>query len=116
MADDLLDYTLDTKALGKKVGVDLREGKMTLPLIHALSIAGAKDRSWIIDLIQSADFSIQQFKRLIDLLSHYGALDYTYQCASEHIEAAKSALAGFNDVPERSILEDIADYALIRRA
>lgn len=116
MADDLLDYTLATEALGKKVGADLREGKMTLPLIHVLGIAGAKDRSWIVDLIQSADFSIQQFKRLIDLLSQYGALDYTRQCAGEHIQAAKSALAGLNDVPERSILEDIADYALIRRA
>lgn len=116
MADDLLDYTLDTEVLGKKVGADLREGKMTLPLIHALCVAGAKDRSWIIDLIQSVDFSTQQFKRLIDLLGHYGALDYTRQCASEHIHAAKSALAQFSDAPERSILEDIADYALIRRA
>jgi octaprenyl-diphosphate synthase len=96
------------------VGADLREGKITLPLIHALGIAGAKDRSWIIDLIQSDDFSIQQFKRLIDLLTQYGALDYTHQCASEHIHAAKSALADFSDIPERSILEDIADYALIR--
>lgn len=116
MVDDLLDYTLDTKALGKKVGADLREGKMTLPLIRALSIAGAKDRSWIVDLIQSADFSIQQFKRLIDLLSQYGALDYARRCASDHIQAAKSALVGLNDVPERSILADIADYALIRTA
>ena len=116
MADDLLDYTLDTQTLGKKVGADLREGKMTLPLIHALSVADARDRSWIIGLIQSPDFSDQQFKRLIDLLRQYGALDYTRQSAGEHIQAAKSALAGFSDVPERSILEDIADYALIRSA
>jgi octaprenyl-diphosphate synthase len=115
MADDLLDYTLDTEALGKKVGADLREGKMTLPLIQALNTADEKDRRWIIDLIQSTDFSIQQFQRLIDLLGHYGALDYTRQCAREHVQTAKDALAGFNDVPERSILEDIADYALIRK-
>jgi octaprenyl-diphosphate synthase len=116
MADDLLDYTLDTEALGKKVGADLREGKMTLPLIHALGIADVKDRNWIIELIQSTDFSIQQFKRLIGLLNQYGALDYTRRCAGEHIYAAKNALADFSDVPERSILEDIADYALIRSA
>jgi octaprenyl-diphosphate synthase len=116
MVDDLLDYTLDTEVLGKKVGADLREGKMTLPLIQALSIAGAKDRNWIVDLIQSVDVSFQQFKRLTDLLSQYGALDLTRQCAGEHIQAAKSVLAGFNDVPERTILEDIADYALIRSA
>jgi octaprenyl-diphosphate synthase len=116
MADDLLDYTLDTKALGKKVGADLREGKMTLPLIHALGAAGPKDRSWIVDLIRSDDVSAQQFKRLIDLLSRYGALDYTRQCAGDHIQAAKKALARFDDVPERSVLEDIADYALVRNA
>lgn len=116
MTDDLLDYTLDSEALGKKAGADLREGKMTLPLIHALRITSAKDRSWIIDLIQSADFSKQQFKRLIDLLGQCGAFDYTHQFAAEHIQAAKSALAGLNNAPERSILEDIADYALIRRA
>jgi octaprenyl-diphosphate synthase len=115
MADDLLDYTLDTKALGKKVGADLREGKMTLPLIHALGIADAKDRSWIVDLIHSDEVSGEQFKRLIDLLSQFGALDYTRQCAGEHIRAAKTALAGFNNVPEHSLLANIADYALIRK-
>jgi geranylgeranyl pyrophosphate synthase len=89
---------------------------MTLPLIHALGVAGAQDRSRIVDLIGSDDVSAQQFKRLIDLLGQYGALDYTRRCAGEHVQAAKNALARFNDGPERSVLEDIADYALIRSA
>ena len=115
MADDLLDYTLETNAIGKKVGADLREGKLTLPVIHTLDTAEAHDRRWMIELIQSTEFSPRQFKRLIELLHHYGGIDYTRQCAKDHIQMAKRAIAGFNDTPERTVLEDIAEYALIRK-
>jgi octaprenyl-diphosphate synthase len=117
MADDLLDYTVDTQTLGKKVGADLREGKMTLPVIHALDAAGSTDRGWMVDVIQSAaDITQDRFERLIELLHRYGAIDYTRQCAKNHIRTAKKALGGFDEAPERSVLEDIADYALIRSA
>jgi octaprenyl-diphosphate synthase len=116
MADDLLDYTLDTAALGKKVGADLREGKLTLPVIHTLEQTRGPDRQWITDVIQAGDFTMDEFQRLIDLLQRHGGLEYTRRRATDHVEQAKTALALFPHGTERRVLEDIADYALVRKA
>lgn len=116
MADDLLDYTVDSEILGKKVGADLREGKLTLPLIHALGRAGDGDRQWIMDLIAARAFTQVQFDRLIALLKNHGCIDYTRQCAVKHVQKAKSALDIFPEGTEREVLSDIADYAMVRSA
>lgn len=114
MADDLLDYTVDSTALGKKVGADLREGKLTLPVIHALGEADEGDRKWITDLIAARSFSQDQFDRLIAMLQENGGVAYTRQCAVEHVRQAKSALDIFTGSSECDVLFDIADYALVR--
>lgn len=116
MADDLLDYTVDSDTLGKKVGADLREGKLTLPVIHTLARAAAGDRQWITELIAARTFTQDQFDRLISLLKGHGGIDYTRQRAVEHVRKAKSALMIFHDGIEREVLSDIADYALVRSA
>ena len=116
MADDLLDYTMDTSALGKKVGADLREGKLTLPVIFTLQQTGPQERKWMTELIQAGDFTPAQFARLIDLLNENGGISYTRRCAAAHVLQAKAALEIFPTGPERTVLEDIADYALVRKA
>jgi octaprenyl-diphosphate synthase len=116
MADDLLDYTMDTATLGKKVGADLREGKLTLPVIFAFQQAEMQDRKWIAELIQAGDFTPAQFEQLIDLLHKNGGISYTRRCAAAHVQQAKAALEIFPAGPERTVLEDIADYALVRKA
>jgi len=114
MADDLLDYSADSEVLGKKVGADLREGKLTLPVIHTLAHAGPGDRQWIMELLAARDFTPDQFDRLITLMKAHGGIDYTRQCAVEHVQKAKSALEIFPIGREREVLFDIADYALYR--
>ena len=115
MADDLFDYTLQTSDLGKEVGADLREGKLTLPVIHALRQAQAADRDRMITIIEDEDFAVEDFNILLKLLEKYGGIDYTRQAASGYIETAKAALAGFESSPAKETLLDIADYALARR-
>jgi octaprenyl-diphosphate synthase len=114
MADDLLDYTPNSNILGKKVGADLREGKLTLPVIYALGRICEDDRRWMIDLIQAQSFSTEEFERLIALLQDHGGISYTRQRAVEHVDQAKKALNPFPNSAERSVLMDIADYALLR--
>ena len=114
MADDLLDYTADSTALGKTVGADLREGKLTLPVIHALERAGSADRKTITAIIANPDFSTADFNTLVDLLQRSGGIDYTRRRAAEHIGRAKAALEVFDASPARELLLDIADYALAR--
>ncbi len=114
MADDLLDYTSDTSILGKEVGADLREGKLTLPVIHSLQNANSKDRSAMEQIIKNSDFSIKEFEILIQMMKKYGGISYTEKLAAEYVKNAKSVLSVFNPSKTRKILEDIADYTLVR--
>lgn len=114
MADDLLDYTQDTAALGKKAGADLREGKLTLPVIYALQQADQSDREWIETIIRSGGFTDGDFQRLVALLNRTGGIDYTRRCAADHIRDAKSSLSLFSDSKDLEILIDIVDYAWSR--
>jgi octaprenyl-diphosphate synthase len=115
MVDDLLDYTSDTKVLGKEVGADLKEGKLTLPVIYSLKAADMKDRSRMEKIIKNEDFSVNDFETLVELLEKYKGISYTQKLATEHIKKAKEALSIFEPSETKEILEKVADYALNRK-
>ncbi|MCP4623472.1 MAG: polyprenyl synthetase family protein [bacterium] len=115
MADDLFDYTLTTPDFGKEVGADLREGKLTLPVIYALGKATADDRNLMINIIQEPNFSPEDFRILVELLDKHGGITYTQKTAASYIDTAKQALSIFESTQARDIMMDIADYALARR-
>lgn len=115
MADDLLDYTTDSTVLGKEVGADLKEGKLTLPVIHALQEADSADRRKMIEIITDDHFDLSDFKYLVGLLDRYGGIAYTRKKAARHIAKAKAALSVFEASSTRDTLIDIADYALSRQ-
>jgi len=114
IVDDLLDYTADTHVLGKIVGADLREGKLTIPVIYTLMQANPKDKILMEKIIRNKDFSVKEFKHLVELLHQYGGLEYAKKTASEYIEKSKQALYVFEPSHTREILFDIADYTLSR--
>ena len=114
MADDLLDYTQDATAMGKHSGADIREGKLTLPLIHALAEATEDHREQMVEIIRRQDFSKEEFLGLVKLLGRYGGIAYTREQAARHTAEAKNLLEPFAPSETRQILLDIADYALIR--
>jgi octaprenyl-diphosphate synthase len=114
MADDLLDYTEDSTALGKVPGADLREGKLTLPVIQALARASEADRQKMVEIITRADFSTETFKGLVSLLHRYDGIEDTRRQAAMEVSQAKAALGFFPDSRVRGILMDIADFTLSR--
>jgi octaprenyl-diphosphate synthase len=115
MVDDLLDYSESTAAIGKSVGADLREGKLTLPVIYALQQAGEAERQKMEQIIGDAHFTVEAFETLKALLRKNGGIAYTQHLAEEHIAKAGSALNIFDASETRDILLDIADYALYRK-
>jgi len=114
MIDDLLDYTADPTILGKEIGADLREGKLTLPIIHTMSELTPSDKTRIEDIISKQDFSLDEFKLLVDMLNHYGGISYTKNLALKRIESAKAALSVFKQTETKDLLMYIADYAVDR--
>ena len=115
MVDDLFDYTMDTDELGKRVGADLREGKLTLPVIYALKKATPADRQQMLKIIQNEEFSPEEFQLLIALMKEYGGIAYTEKKAMACVQKAKEALSIFEPSRIRDSLFDIADYVLARR-
>ena len=116
IADDILDYTADTSELGKTVGADLKEGKLTLPVIHALSRAGEADTRRMETIITNPDFTQAEFAELVSLLEKHGGIDYARQKALDHVNQAKTQLDLFPPSETRDILLLMADYALNRKS
>jgi octaprenyl-diphosphate synthase len=114
VVDDVLDFTGDAAALGKPIGADLREGKMTLPLIHLLHHGnGAGDRI-VREIISSRATSQDQWDQLLQILNEHRSIDYAYLRAEEFAERAKKPLSAFPPSSERDALLALPDYVLSR--
>ncbi len=115
MADDLLDYTASAEELGKNPGADIREGKLTLPLIYTLAKASLEDRLWIESVISNTEFDLNEFELLKEKLYAYKGIEYTQRKARDHVAKAKICLDIFQDNKSKDLLELIAEYALERK-
>jgi octaprenyl-diphosphate synthase len=114
LVDDLLDFTGDAGALGKPIGADLREGKMTLPLIHLLQQREEVGERIVRDIIASRSVSEAQWSELLRILKEHRSTDYAYRRASEFAERAKKPLYAFPPSSERTALLALPDYVLSR--
>jgi octaprenyl-diphosphate synthase len=114
LVDDLLDFTGEEGALGKPVGGDLREGKMTLPVIHLLRRGNVRADVLIRKIVRDRDATLDESLELQSLLRESGALDYAHRAAADFVERAKRALDVFPSGPERDALSFLPDYVLAR--
>jgi octaprenyl-diphosphate synthase len=115
LVDDLLDFTGDAEAVGKPIGSDLREGKVTLPLIHLQQHANAGPARQIIrDIITSRSVVPEQWHELLRTLKEHASIDYAYRKAVDFAERAKMPLYAFPPSSERDALLALPDYVLSR--
>ncbi len=115
LVDDLLDFTGDQQALGKPIGADLREGKMTLPLIHLLQQpgTGAADRV-VRDIVAQRTATQEQWNDLLEILHEHRSIDYAYRRAVEFAGRAQKPLYAFPPSAERDALLALPEYVLSR--
>ena len=114
LVDDLLDFTGDTRAVGKPVGGDLREGKVTLPLIHMMRQSPDGAASIVRSVIASRSISTDEWNELLRGLKEHASIDYAYRRAVEFAERAKKPLYAFPPSAERDALLALPDYVLAR--
>ena len=114
LVDDCLDYTSSNEELGKAIGNDLKEGKITLPLIHVIKNAAASEREEILTAIKADDLKNSQLSSVISLINKYKGTDYTLSRARQYVENAKACLNIFEPNVERAALIALADYVVER--
>jgi octaprenyl-diphosphate synthase len=116
IADDVLDYRGDAEVLGKSLGDDLAEGKLTLPIILALARSAPAERDWLRSIIQSnrATHEHDHLPKVRALLESCGALDASMEAAASHARAAAAEIATLPDSRAKQWMLDLCDYAIRR--
>lgn len=112
--DDLFDY-LSSNVIGKPVGIDIKEQKMTLPLIHTLKIADEKDRKYYFDTIKRYNNNPKRVKELIEFVKNSGGLEYAITVMKDFQQKAKNILNEFPDSEARKSLHIMLDYVIERK-
>jgi len=114
LVDDALDFTGKEQRLGKPVGSDLREGKVTLPVIITLQHA-SPDESAVIDrFVRGDDRSPEAFQDIVALIQRYNGIEYALREAERFVEQAELELQGFADGPAYDLLMELADFIIKR--
>ena len=112
--DDLFDY-LSSNVIGKPVEIDIKEQKMTLPLIHTLKIAGESERKYFFNTIKRYNNDQKRVKELIAFVKSSGGLDYAIKVMKDFQQKAKNILDEFPDSEVRKSLHMMLDYVIERK-
>lgn len=113
LRDDIFDYFTD--AIGKPTGNDIREGKITLPLLYALKNAPEEEKKELLSVILSYDYTSENIQRLIDYAKTHGGIEYAYQKIEELKTLAEEIIATVDNKDIREALDATVDY-IVKRA
>jgi octaprenyl-diphosphate synthase len=114
MMDDCLDYLGKQEEFGKAVGTDLGEGKITLPLIHAVRRCTETEREFVRAVVDKESLEPEDLRGVLALIRKYGGFEAAKAKAVARVEEAKSRLSVFAPAPERDALMTVADYVVAR--
>ena len=114
MVDDILDFTASEQTLGKPVGNDLREGKMTLPAIYAWQQANADERRQMETVMRDGNYEHVPFDTIRGILERYEAIEQARKEGRRHAEQAHKQILGFPESPWREALATIPELLMNR--
>jgi len=110
--DDLFDYS--EAKIGKPTGIDIKEQKMTLPLIYTLNHCSKKERRWLINSVKNHNKDKARVKSVIEFVKQNGGIEYTYTKMKEYQEKALSILNTYPDSPYKESLNTMVNYVIER--
>ncbi|HMB99821.1 MAG TPA: polyprenyl synthetase family protein [Flavobacteriaceae bacterium] len=111
--DDLFDY--GETQIGKPTGIDIKEQKMTLPLIHVLNNASKKDKSWLINSIKKNNKDSKRVKEVIAFVKNNGGLEYAIKKMKEYQNKALQILQKYPESDYKNSLELMVNYVIDRK-
>ncbi|MFV0227800.1 polyprenyl synthetase family protein [Empedobacter falsenii] len=111
--DDLFDYTT-SNAIGKPVGIDIKEQKMTLPLIYSINNANEKDRKWLINSVKRYNNDKKRVREIIQYVKDNGGIKYTQKMMKKYSQEALDILHEFPESEYRNSLETMVKYVIER--
>ncbi|GAB4301890.1 MAG: polyprenyl synthetase family protein [Desulfuromonadia bacterium] len=114
IVDDTLDYVAREEEFGKSIGHDLQEGKLTLPLIHALSSCSEQERELVSSVIVKDELADEDFRAVFSIVEGHGGIDYSLARARDYVSRARESLHRFPDSPVREALLELSDYVVTR--
>jgi geranylgeranyl diphosphate synthase type I len=106
LIDDVLGVTADEKTLGKPVGSDIKEGKKTMIVIHALNNATSSQRSILLNVLGNRSATKNEISEAMEILKEIGSIDYTISKAKEYRD---SAISGHQIIPESQAKKELVD-------
>lgn len=112
--DDLFDY-LSKNIIGKPIGIDIKEQKMTLPLIYTLKNANEKDQKYYFNTIKRHNHDPKRVKELVEFVKQSGGLDYAIGVMNDFQQKAKEILKEFPDSDAKHSLSLMLDYVINRK-
>ncbi|MBL3656168.1 polyprenyl synthetase family protein [Fulvivirga sediminis] len=110
--DDLFDYGEDE--VGKPLGIDIREKKMTLPLIHALQKSSWMERKRVINLVRNHNDNSKKINQIIDFVKNSGGLEYAQTVMMRYYDEAVAILDDFADTPYKTSLKNLVQFTIER--
>jgi octaprenyl-diphosphate synthase len=114
IVDDVLDLTATEEVLGKPVASDLREGKATLAVIHAIENGNTAERAAIQTVLTDQNFESVTHAEILSILARHNSVDYAMNIAFQHAEAARLALADLPDSDYKRALLWVPDFVVAR--
>lgn len=111
--DDLFDYT--DAHIGKPTGIDIKEQKMTLPLIYTLNHCSKKEKNWLINSVKNHNKDKKRVKEVIDFVKAHGGIDYTISKMTAYQTQALDLLKKYPDSPYKSSLQLMVNYVIERK-
>jgi len=112
--DDLFDYEINGST-GKPSGIDIKEKKLTLPIIHVLSKSTAKEKRWLINCIKNDHQKESKVRAIMDYVVEHGGIEYAHSSMHEHKGKALAILDGFPESEAKESLRELITYTIERK-